>query len=284
MPWYLSERKQAEPEEQRAGWTEVGRYLRQIDAFCRPVTAHTAAMMDSAKELTDPAPLDFNFIQTGHGNLNVAIDAAKRTHDVIASTVLHPVMQGEVCYEGILGSATQEVQRFLFWSSMLQGASGFSYGANGLWQINRPEKPYGPSPHGMAWGGPAWPEALQLPGARQIALGKKLLERYPWWEFQPHPEWVEPHAGGENYFQPYAAGIPSQVRMVYFPWPLAPWVKPIPQIRGLEQGVIYNAFYYDPANGLEYPVGQAMGDDDGVWTICMPPTMVDIVLVLEKMP
>ncbi len=282
MPWYLSERKEAEPEEQRAGWTEVGKYLREIDAYRRPVTAHTAAMMDSAKELIDPAPLDFNFIQTGHGNLTVAIGAAKRTHDVITSTSLFPVIQGEVCYEGILGSALQDVQRFLFWSSILQGAGGYSYGANGLWQINRPGKPYGPSPHGMAWGGYAWPEALQLPGAAQIALGKKLLERYRWWLFEPHQEWVTPHAGGEDYFQPYAAGIAGEVRMVYFPWPVAPWVKPFPRILGLEKGVIYNAFYFNPLTGQEYPAGQAQDDQDGAWRVPMPESGVDIVLVLER--
>jgi hypothetical protein len=33
---------------------------------------------------------------------------------------------------------------------------------------------------------------MQLPGSYQIGLGAKLLRRYPWWEFKPHPEWVTP--------------------------------------------------------------------------------------------
>jgi hypothetical protein len=31
---------------------------------------------------------------------------------------------------------------------------------------------------------------MNLPGSRQVALGKKLFEQYPWQNFQPHPEWA----------------------------------------------------------------------------------------------
>ncbi len=124
MPWYLSERKEADQLDQRAGWAEVGNYLKQIDPYHRPITAHTAYYGDSAKELTDPTSLDFNFIQTGHGNLNVAIGAAKRTHEVLRSTSLHPVVQGELCYEGILGVAWQDVQRFCFGVACSWGPPG----------------------------------------------------------------------------------------------------------------------------------------------------------------
>jgi hypothetical protein len=134
----------------------------------------------------------------------------------------------------------------------------------------------------MAWGDFPWTEALHFKGSAQVALGKKLLERYRWWEFRPHPEWIEPHAGGKEYFQPYAAGIPGETRLIYFPWPLAPWVSPAPRVCGLEPGVVYHACYYDPASGKEYPAGQAQGDASGAWTVPMPPIGVDIVLVLEK--
>ncbi len=63
---------------------------------------------------------------------------------------------GEVCYEGIQEASRQEVQRFMFWSALLSGTGGHTYGANGIWQVNTREKPYGLSPHGHSWGGPAW--------------------------------------------------------------------------------------------------------------------------------
>ena len=47
-----------------------------------------------------------------------------------------PVLVGEVCYEGILEASRQEVERFMFWTSILNGAAGHTYGANGIWQVN----------------------------------------------------------------------------------------------------------------------------------------------------
>ena len=47
-----------------------------------------------------------------------------------------------------------------------------------------------------------------MPGSAQLGLAKRLLERYEWWRFEPHPEWAEPHWTKENYSAPYAAGIP----------------------------------------------------------------------------
>jgi len=41
----------------------------------------------------------------------------------------------------------------------------------------------------MNWGTVPWAEAYRLPGARQVGLAKHFLARYPWWRFEPHPEW-----------------------------------------------------------------------------------------------
>ena len=90
----------------------------------------------------------------------------------------------------------------MFWTCMLSGAAGHTYGANGIWQVNTRGKPYGPSPHGMSWGNTPWEDAYQLPGRRQLGLAKRLLERFQWWRFEPHPEWVAPHWTAEIAFLP----------------------------------------------------------------------------------
>ncbi len=36
----------------------------------------------------------------------------------------------------------------MFWTCMLSGAAGHTYGANGIWQLNRRDPPYGKSPMG----------------------------------------------------------------------------------------------------------------------------------------
>lgn len=281
MPYYLSPTKSADEQSQKEDWSEVGRYLSSIDPYDRPMTAHNGASGESYGELSDPACLDFNFVQAGHGNINVAYSGTRHVRKILATSPLLPLVNGETCYEGILGSAHQDVQRFLFWSMLLSGAYGFSYGANGIWQFNETGKPYGPSPHGMTWGNIPWEEAMKLPGAQQISLGKRLLERYRWWLFEAHPEWLTPHADETDTNQPYAAGIPSEVRLFYFPTCLGPWLPQMPTVHNLEAGVTYRAFYFDPITGAEQSVGDAVADAAGNWTVPMPTAGQDNVLVLE---
>jgi len=282
MPFYLSDRKEVDRQVQREGWAEIGRYLRQIDPYRRPITAHTCAFGESSQELSDPACLDFNFVQTGHGNLSTAVAAARHIQQVVATAKLRPVINSETCYEGIMGYAWQDVQRFCFWSSLLSGAMGYSYGANGIWQINRPGAPFGPSPHGMSWGDTPWQEAMQLAGSAQIGMGKRLLERYHWWLFEPHQEWVEPCADDADSFQPYAAGIAGEARLVYFPYPLAPWNSTRPRIKSLEDGIKYHAFFFNPASGEQQELGIVQPDPLGDWVVPQPAIGQDLVLVMEK--
>jgi hypothetical protein len=154
---------------------------------------------------------------------------------------------------------------------------GFTYGANGIWQVNTREKPYGPSPHGMAWGDTPWEEAYQLPGSAQLGMAKRLLERYEWWRIEPHPEWVEPHWSEQNYFLPFAAGIPGELRLIYVPayqWRVT--------VKSLERGMSYRAFLFDPATGQEMSLGEARGDEQGDWTTPILPKFQDWLLILES--
>jgi hypothetical protein len=186
-------------------------------------------------------------------------------------------------YEGIMESSREEIQRFLFWACMLSGAAGHTYGANGLWQVNRREEPYGPSPHGSSYGNTPWDEAYRLPGSRQLGLGKALLERYHWWRFTSHPEWVSPHQGEENRLLPYAAGIPGQVRVIFIP-AMASWIawqgKMV--VRDLEPDTAYRAFWFDPKTGSEQNLGPIARSVDGEWQVPKPPVFQDWVLVLES--
>lgn len=173
----------------------------------------------------------------------------------------------------------------MFWVCVLSGARGHTYGANGIWQVNTREAPYGPSPHGMAWGHTPWQEAASLPGSRQVGLAKRLLARYEWWCFEPHPEWIEPHWSEQDFFGGYAAGIPGQVRVIYLP--VCAWGGA--KVKGLEPGIAYRALLFNPANGEETDVGQVVPDIEGDWELLTGadgvrrplPIYQDWVLVLE---
>lgn len=280
MPYYLSADREGDARRQKQGWTELARYLHKIDSAGHPVTVHPT--VHGRDQVEDPALLDLEMLQTGHsGHASIAPTLAAVTAAVGREPRM-PVVNAEVCYEGILEGSREEIQRFMFWSCMLSGAAGHTYGANGLWQLNRREQPYGPSPHGASWGDTPWEDACRLPGAAQVALGKRILEGFEWWRFQSRPDWVEPRAGPDHWLQPHAAGIPGEVRVLYFPQPIFPWGRSFPSVCGLEPGQAYRARFVSPKDGAERLLGEARGDAQGRWPVPPPPVMHDWLLILER--
>jgi len=274
MPYYLSANKDADNAAQRKGWTEMGRYLRGVDPFHRPITIHPPR--SGRRTVEDPAVLDFDMLQTGHSDRGSFGPTVETVTESVAAQPKMPVIESEVCYEGINGGSREEVQRYLFWACMLSGAAGFTYGANGIWQVNTAETPYGPSPHGRSWGDTPWDVAMRLPGSRQLGLAKALLARYPWWKLEPHPEWIEPHWSKGEYYRPFAAGIPGRLRIAYLP-PMGAQ----PMLRGLDPGA-WRAFYFDPATGREHPLATVTADDTGSAKLPHGPVFQDWVLVIER--
>lgn len=91
-----------------------------------------------------------------------------------------------------------------------------------------------------------WKEGMNYPGSTQLGLGKTMLEQYPWWRFEPHPEWVEPGC--------YAAGIPGAVRFVCLPRRNTyNWSGPT--VKNLESGTDWHVYYFDPATGRKFDQG-----------------------------
>ena len=273
MPYYLSKTKEQDALTQKHGLTELAKYVRATDPHHHPITIHPSS---AAREcVDDPSVLDFDMLQTGHSDRRSIPNTIQLVTESYAQNSTMPALVGEVCYEGIMEASRQELQRFMFWACLLSGAAGHTYGANGIWQVNTADKPFGPSPHGRSWGDTPWDVASQLPGSGQLGIAKKLLMKYEWWRFEPHAEWVEPHWTQQNYTQAYAAGIPGQVRILFFP----DWTSPI--VKGLEKGVSYRAFFFNPATGREHPI-TVVNSDDGNWRPSPPPIFQDWVLVMEK--
>ncbi|MEO6437517.1 MAG: DUF4038 domain-containing protein [Tepidisphaeraceae bacterium] len=188
MPYYLAADKPKDGEFQKRGWTEIAAYIRKTDPFHRPVTIHPTDL--ARNQVTDPSVLDFEMLQTGHGDRASIMPTIGSLRASRAAKPTMPTLNSEVCYEGILGTCPAEIQRIMGWTSLLAGTAGHTYGANGIWQVNRKDQPYGKSPHGGNWGETPWDEAMRLPGSAQTGHAKKLLERFQWWRFQPHPEWA----------------------------------------------------------------------------------------------
>lgn len=284
MPYYQWDSfKDASLKEQymarhKAEWTEMGAFIKSIDAFGRALTIHPTEYGHEMVE--DASLLDLDMLQTGHSGMLTVDYTAKRIKDSVARQPKTPVINSEVCYEGIGGTSLQDVQRMLFWNCVLNGACGHTYGANGIWQVNDEKLPYGASPTGIAWGHSFWKEAAVMPGSGQVGLNKQLLTRYEWSKFTPHAEWLNPVPDNADvYARPYAAGIPGEVRIIYASIHM---VFPGLTVREIEPDVSYRAFLFDPATGEEIDKGIVAPDADGTWQTGSLPVFHDWVLVLER--
>lgn len=264
----------------RKSWAELTRHVKEHDAFGRLVTIHP---IDYGREMLDDADelLDLEMLQTGHYSYNSLADTVNMIVKSVAHEPALPVINSEVCYEGNCNTNYADVQRFVFWTCMLSGACGHTYGANGIWQVNSRAVPYGPSPHGSSWGESGWEDAYQFPGSRQVGLGRRLLERYRWWAFKPQPEWLERHATAEKRFASYAAGIPGEVR-VFFLSVLGNGAWGGIRVRRLAGGVRYRAYLYNPITGDDYDFGTIRPDEEGTWKSPTSPIVQDWILVIEE--
>ncbi len=278
MPYYLSADKPGDEKLQKTGWTELGRYVRAIDPYHRLTGIHPTQV--GRDQVEDDTVLDFNMLQTGHGGYNSISNSVEKVIQQRQRQPAMPVLVSEVSYEGIIHDSQPEIQRLVFWASMLSGAMGHTYGANGIWQLNGRGQPYGASPWGGNWGNTPWDEAAQLPGSRQLGLAKRLLERYPWQRFEPHPEWVQPSGSPSDINAPFAAGIPGEVRVVYFYNPQ--WQPGAYAIQHLEAGVSYRACFWNPRDGEQHDLGLIQPQPDGCWKLPLQPTQQDWVLILER--
>lgn len=286
MPFYKSEAFKNPEETQtyinhiREKWTTMTKHVSQEDGFHRPITIHPTRF--GHEMVDDSTLLDLDMLQSGHYSYLSLELTVKMVKQSLEREPRIPVINSEVCYEGLGGTSYQDIQRFLFWSCVLSGACGHTYGANGLWQVNSREQPYGVSPTGVAWGNTSWEEAYQFPGSTQVGLGKKMLEKYHWWEFSAHSEWIDQQFAEQSYLRPFAAGIPGQVRVIFAPFPATRTAWEGVLVRGIEGNVNYRAYYFDPINGDEFDLGKVTPDQDGNWRSGTTRIVQDWVLVLER--
>jgi hypothetical protein len=289
LPWYLASGFPYDDRKQVNDWTEVIRFMRGTDPFHRPITVHpTGIGRLSARHATDDSTLlDIDLLQTPHGRREAVPVTITTVRESYADTPVMPVIDGEASYEMLNDSLPTEWTRRMFWICMMNGAAGHTYGANGIWQCNRPGDPHGKSPHGGTYGKIPWNEAMRLPGSEQVGFGKRFLTQYAWQKFQPHPEWAA-WAGeapaklggsqvGKDEYGPQSSGISGGVRVTY-----VPESRPVTSF-GLGSHLTHYGAYFDPVTGAGTEIGPIQSDGSGSWT-CPPPAGCshDWVLVMEE--
>jgi hypothetical protein len=261
-------------------WAEIAKYVRETDPYRHPLTCHTGKGRRGAEG--DVCLIDFDMVGGNHDErLAVANETLALLTSACAKRPAMPVLCGETCYEGHMQQGFGDVQRHVFWMNMLSGAAGHTYGAAGIWHAGVE------GDHGNwgAWGGQpydwtTWKEGMNYPGSTQLGIAKRLLEQYPWWRFEPHPEWVD--AGV------FAAGIPGELRFIYLPRRnIYNWDGPT--VKALEADVDWHVYYFDPATGRRCDQGILKAEGKPRERAAKPvvfkrnvPSPQDWVLVLER--
>ena len=284
MPFYVDAHRIEDMDDWRrqrsAAWSAMATWIHSQDGFQRPITIHPTDF--GRQQVDDPATINFEMLQTGHQGFPALSNTINMLEVSLTKQPEMPVIISEVCYEGILESSGPDIQRFLYWSSALSGSAGFTYGANGLWQVNSDEIPYGASPHGMAWGGPSWRDASQLGGSGQIGLAKQFLDTLDWPSLTPSPHLVSDHASEEDRILPYAAVASDGTRIVFVPAPAIFLLRRGGlQLFELEPGSRREGFYLNPKSGEELEAVDIVAEPDGTSFMPTPPIIQDWVFVLR---
>jgi hypothetical protein len=281
----------------QAGWTEVARYIRSIDPYHHPLTANPLPPPFDVP-FQDASVADFDMIQPGHqGWASIAAEVAQITSRYARGA--KPIVVGEIGYESFQTEHYQNFQCAAFWLAMLNGAAGHTYGTIETAEMYSADKPL----HRLTWSLYSWEEAMDFPGSAQVGLDAKFLRQFPWQRLVPHPEWIVPRATtlfdlqgkapkidlaasaidilaqGEypsedrlptgdwqrlhgTFRRPYAAGIPGKLRLIYMPFSGAP-IPAAPTVLGLEPGVKYTVYYWEPALGVRIDLGEVARPEPG---------------------
>lgn len=131
--------------------------------------------------------LDFNMIQSGHKTDNKSYERIANDYNTKPTK---PTIDSEPCYEehpilhnfknGAFNS--WDIRRRAYWS-LFAGAFGFTYGGNGIYQMDKPG-----SIHAQTHFNYYWYDALNFEGAKQMTYVRNLMESRPFISPQRIPD------------------------------------------------------------------------------------------------
>ena len=180
--------------------------IREGDGGRNLISVHPAHHESSSLHFHGESWLDFSMWQSGHQRKNELV--AKFIQADYLRTPAKPVLDGEPCYEEhpahhepLLPNGEKyyfddyDIRKAAY-RAVFAGAAGAAYGANGVFQNHLNEIPNGFGARRQ------WREALELPGAAQMGILRRLIETLPPFFAIPRPDLIEDNTrlalGDEN--------------------------------------------------------------------------------------
>ncbi|MCC6353338.1 MAG: DUF4038 domain-containing protein [Verrucomicrobiae bacterium] len=285
LPWYPLINKGDDGYRQTLVWTELSKQVSGLNTTRRLLGVHPGPPLwfhdATYPALADYSAIDVYYGMGGHGGNDEYAQVLRCLEDMAdwrKANPGKPSIVGELCWEGMYGgNCGPFIQRIQFWGAVLNGAPGHCYGTDSLWQMNSRKRPFGESVQGYTWGNWPWEEAMHWPGSTYVGVGKRILEKFPWWRFEPHPEWLsQTEEKDGRALVAAAAGIPGELRLIY----LARKTKQ--KLLGLGPDTSYAAAFVSPIDGREYPLEEPLlSGPEGTCAIPRSPINQDWVLVVR---
>lgn len=251
--WILGGDRPIETPGQRAVIEAMAEGLRAGDGGRHLMTFHPCGQRTSAEWFQDAPWLSFNMLQSGHTRDR---DNWRSIAEDYARTPTKPCLDGEPGYEdhpsgfdpknGYMDET--DTRKFAYWA-VFAGALGHTYGCHDIWQFLSPAYPP------ISWARTPWPQALTLPGARQVGFVRKLMLSRPFFTRIPDPSLIvgDPGKGADHIEATRAAD--GSYAMVYFAWGTPARID-LAKVSGTQIA----AWWFDPRTGQAtragvYPAG-----------------------------
>jgi hypothetical protein len=211
-----------------ANYTSIGNAMQQHNPYRHALSVHPASgtnwpaphNVQSSRPFHGQSWINHHWLQTGQSRdrLYNIVRRLKENRALLPAT---PVFASESFYEqqGDLNSAYHT--RWQVWVAFLNGAAGYGYGAQGVWQFYDPTDPFGETGQNVHDPLPWW-QAIGLPGSTQVAPARRLLGGIAWWKLQPAPNSLrvngQPNTAptATNLSPPHAALVQDQSLMVFY--------------------------------------------------------------------
>ena len=162
------------------------------------------------------------------------------------------------------GWVTQVKVRRQFYHTFFAGGAGHTYGAGPIWAMRGTGGEYNC--------GYSWQQALDFPGANQVAtIGKKFILENKWWKWKPEGNLLE-SVGESESLKTASINETDKTAFVYFSNRSATRVKNI-------LGKPLSAYWFDPRDGKEVAAGLFAIDE--ARDMLPPDRWEDAILILK---
>ena len=217
------------------GWTPadlsaLGAEVQRHNPWKHPLSIHPSGStawkaphnVQSSRPFHGEPWLDHHWLQTGQ-SLDRMCNIVTRLADDCALTPALPVFCAEAFYEVATDPESAYHARWQGWTAFLNGAAGYGYGAQGLWQFLDRTDAQGETGKLTDSRPVPWREALRMPGSAQVGHARTLLASLEWWKLEPRREAMRVDGRPNslptrtNLTPPQAATIGGKSWIVYLP-------------------------------------------------------------------